>query len=182
MGKPALAAGTANPAIIPARRPTIEIDLKAMPFGSYDSILIAAVQKRWYELLDQRKAAREDAGRVVVEFRLKHDGHVSDLTIARRKSILFRRGIASELWLIQRRSRRGRSRCAAPSPRITAASGSHLFTEGSRHASSHAFGSTFLKRRWRPLGVQTQIPQDHLSTVVTGKTGDVAAGMTGRPA
>ncbi len=85
IGKPALASAAANPASASVRRPTIEIDLKGKPFGNYDSILIAAVQKRWYELLDQRKGAREDSGRVVVEFRLKYDGHITDLKIARRE-------------------------------------------------------------------------------------------------
>ena len=69
----------------PPPRPTLAIDLKASPFGNYDSAIVAAVQKRWYELLDERKSAREGKGRVVVEFRLKYDGHISDLKITYRE-------------------------------------------------------------------------------------------------
>src|SRR5262249_12320920 len=84
-GKSPLTSVTANAETQPPRRPTIEIDLKATPFGNYDSTLIKAVQERWYELLEARKTARNDKGRVVVEFRLKYDGHISDLNITRRE-------------------------------------------------------------------------------------------------
>jgi outer membrane biosynthesis protein TonB len=84
-GKPAGVPEKATSATLPSRRPTLEIDLKAAPFGSYDTAIVAAVQKRWYELLDDRKTAREGKGRVVVEFRLKYDGHISDLKITYRE-------------------------------------------------------------------------------------------------
>lgn len=43
------------------------------------------MQKRWHQLLDQRKAGRDETGRVVVEFRLKYDGQISELNIVRRE-------------------------------------------------------------------------------------------------
>ena len=43
------------------------------------------MQKRWYELLDERKMTRADTGRVVVEFNLKYDGHIAELKITRRE-------------------------------------------------------------------------------------------------
>jgi outer membrane biosynthesis protein TonB len=87
-------AGAAEPGYAPPiasaetaalRRPSIEIGLKGTQFGSYDSKIISAVQKRWYELLDERKRAPGDTGRVIVEFRLKYDGNISELNIARRE-------------------------------------------------------------------------------------------------
>jgi outer membrane biosynthesis protein TonB len=55
---------------------------KATPFGSYDAAFIAAVQKRWYDILDARNYAADQSGRVVVEFRLYKDGRIMDLKIA----------------------------------------------------------------------------------------------------
>jgi len=74
----------APPTVLPPR-PTLAIDVKAGPFSAYDTALVAAVQKRWYELLDERKSAREGKGRVVVEFRLKYDGHITDLKVTYRE-------------------------------------------------------------------------------------------------
>jgi outer membrane biosynthesis protein TonB len=84
-GQEKVAPTAVEPTVSAPRRPNIEIDLKGAPFGNYDSKLIATVQKRWHQLLDQRKAGRDESGRVVVEFRLKYDGHVSDLKIVRRE-------------------------------------------------------------------------------------------------
>jgi hypothetical protein len=39
------------------RRGVISLDAKASPFGAYDAALIAAVQKRWYDLLDSTAVA-----------------------------------------------------------------------------------------------------------------------------
>ena len=50
------------------------------PFGSYDAALVAAVQQRWYDLLDSTTFAQR-SGRVVVEFRLYYDGRITDMKI-----------------------------------------------------------------------------------------------------
>jgi outer membrane biosynthesis protein TonB len=61
------------------RRGAIEssLDVRASPFGAYDAALIEAVQKRWYDLLDERKYAGEKEGKVVLQFHLNQDGSVS---------------------------------------------------------------------------------------------------------
>lgn len=55
---------------------------KMTPFGSYDAAFIAAVQKRWFDILDARNFAADQTGRVVVEFRLYKDGRIMNLKIA----------------------------------------------------------------------------------------------------
>lgn len=55
---------------------------KMTPFGSYDAAFIAAVQKRWFDILDARNYAADQSGRVVVEFQLYKDGSIMNLKIA----------------------------------------------------------------------------------------------------
>ena len=54
---------------------------KATPFGSYDAAFIAAVQKRWFDILDARSYAADQSGKVVVEFRLYKDGRIMNLQV-----------------------------------------------------------------------------------------------------
>jgi hypothetical protein len=61
------------------------LDVKSSPFGSYDAAFIAAVQKRWFDLLDQRNYVHNRSGRVVVEFRLYPDGRIQSLKIGRNE-------------------------------------------------------------------------------------------------
>jgi outer membrane biosynthesis protein TonB len=63
------------------RRGVIAVDTKASPFGAYDAALIAAVQKRWYDLLDSSAVAPKP-GRVVVMFTLHYDGRITDARVA----------------------------------------------------------------------------------------------------
>ena len=56
-------------------------DVRATPFGAYDAQIIAAIQKRWYDLLDAHESPGNYTGKVVVEFRLNSDGHVTDLRV-----------------------------------------------------------------------------------------------------
>lgn len=58
------------------------LDVKGSPFGAYDAAFIAAVQSRWYTLLDQRDMVRNQTGKVVIDFRLNKDGRIIDLNIA----------------------------------------------------------------------------------------------------
>lgn len=57
------------------------LDVKAMPFGDYDGAIIAAIQQRWYGLLDERDYARGYTGKVVLTFRLNSDGRISELRV-----------------------------------------------------------------------------------------------------
>lgn len=59
------------------------LDAAGSPLGVYDAAVVAAIQQRWFDLLDQRKFASDAAGKVVLEFRLHHDGRVTDMTVAR---------------------------------------------------------------------------------------------------
>jgi hypothetical protein len=58
------------------------LDVKATPFGAYDAMFIEAVQSRWFDLLEQREFVGNQAGRVVVEFRLHQDGRITDLSVS----------------------------------------------------------------------------------------------------
>jgi hypothetical protein len=51
---------------------------EATPWGSYDAKFIAIVTSQWYRFLDQHPEAFNWAGRVVVKFRLQHDGRITD--------------------------------------------------------------------------------------------------------
>lgn len=58
------------------------LDVRATPFGAYDAAIIAAIQQRWYALLDQNEFARDRSGRVVLDFRLNSDGRVTEMRVA----------------------------------------------------------------------------------------------------
>lgn len=63
------------------RRMSIEPseNVKASPFGDYGLKMTAAIQARWYDLLDERKYSFERTGQVEITFRLHADGHVSGI-------------------------------------------------------------------------------------------------------
>jgi outer membrane biosynthesis protein TonB len=61
------------------RRGHVSLDAKATPFGAYDAAIIASIQQRWYDILDEGGSTR--SGKVGVEFRLHHDGRVTDLRV-----------------------------------------------------------------------------------------------------
>jgi len=61
--------------------PTDGLDVKATPFGTYDALFIEAVQSRWFSLLDERNFVGNQAGKVMVEFRLHQDGRITDLSV-----------------------------------------------------------------------------------------------------
>lgn len=58
------------------------VDAKATPFGAYDWAMVAAIQQRWYDLLDERSYASDGHGKVVLHFTLHHDGRITDVSIA----------------------------------------------------------------------------------------------------
>jgi outer membrane biosynthesis protein TonB len=57
-------------------------DVRATPFGAYDAAIIAAIRKRWYDLLENRSFSASYSGKVIVEFRLNSDGRVSDMRVS----------------------------------------------------------------------------------------------------
>jgi hypothetical protein len=57
------------------------VDAKATPIGDYDYALIEAVQQCWYGLLDAQRYASDYRGKVVLQFRLHHDGSVTELRV-----------------------------------------------------------------------------------------------------
>ncbi len=64
-------------------RISTSFDTKATPFGAYDAALIAAIQQRWYDVLDEndnKYAPRP--GKVIIDFRLHPDGRVSNVKVA----------------------------------------------------------------------------------------------------
>lgn len=56
-------------------------DAVGTPFGEYDSLFIAAVQRSWYRLLDESPEARKWSGHVVVKFRLYFDGRITHMVV-----------------------------------------------------------------------------------------------------
>jgi len=56
------------------------LDVTATEFGAYDAAIIAAVQNRWYDLLENRQYAGEQTGKVTLKFRLNVDGSVSEVS------------------------------------------------------------------------------------------------------
>jgi outer membrane biosynthesis protein TonB len=67
-----------------SRRGAISIDARASPLGGYDAALIAAIQQRWWDLLDDSAVAPR-SGRVVVEFTLHQDGRVTEARIVEQE-------------------------------------------------------------------------------------------------
>ena len=56
-------------------------DVKATPFGEYDSEFVDAVQYRWYSLLDSQQFALDRTGKVMLKFHLNYDGTITEMTV-----------------------------------------------------------------------------------------------------
>ena len=63
------------------RNITSSLDAIGSPFGVYDAAIVAAIQNRWYDLLEERAYASDRTGKVVLEFRLNYDGRVTDVKV-----------------------------------------------------------------------------------------------------
>ena len=63
------------------KRGNVSFNVKATPFGAYDAKFIAAVQQRWYDLLESAHFTQR-SGKVVVEFRLMYDGRIVDMNVS----------------------------------------------------------------------------------------------------
>lgn len=59
-------------------RGRVSLGVTVTPFSSYDAAFIAAVQQRWYDLLDSSQFSQR-SGKVVLEFKLTYDGRIVDL-------------------------------------------------------------------------------------------------------
>lgn len=57
----------------------VSVDVKATAFGAYDAAFIAAVQDRWYNILDAYPYSLR-SGKVVLKFKLMNDGKIRELT------------------------------------------------------------------------------------------------------
>ena len=64
------------------RQGRVSLDVKESPFAAYDVALIAAVQQRWYQLLDENGFLGDRLGKLVVDFHLNADGSVNQLKLA----------------------------------------------------------------------------------------------------
>jgi len=64
------------------RHAIASLDTKATPFGAYDAALVEAISQRWFTLLDQREYASDRRGKVVLQFRLHHNGRVTGMNMA----------------------------------------------------------------------------------------------------
>jgi hypothetical protein len=60
------------------RRGKLSFDVGATSFGAYDAAFIAAVQQRWYDILDNTSFTQRP-GKVVLEFRLYHNGTIREM-------------------------------------------------------------------------------------------------------
>jgi len=58
------------------------VDAKGTSFGAYDAAFIAAVSKRWYDLLDGIRYDGYQPGKVVLQFHLNYDGRITEMKVA----------------------------------------------------------------------------------------------------
>jgi hypothetical protein len=66
----------------PTSAPPLEASAPpASTTATYDKAMIKSIQVRWMQLLDQRGYGGGVKGRMVVQFNLRSDGSVSDITI-----------------------------------------------------------------------------------------------------
>lgn len=66
---------------VPNVKLSASFDVKATPFGQYDSDFVDAVTYRWYSLLDSQQFALDRTGKVMLRFHLNYDGTITDMTV-----------------------------------------------------------------------------------------------------
>jgi len=66
---------------VPNVKLSASFDVKATPFGQYDSEFVDAVTYRWYSLLDSQQFALDRTGKVTLRFHLNYDGTITDMTV-----------------------------------------------------------------------------------------------------
>ena len=68
------------------RNITSSLDAIGSPFGVYDAAIVAAIQNRWYDLLEERSYASDRTGKVVLVFKLHYDGRITDMTVVKEET------------------------------------------------------------------------------------------------
>ena len=66
---------------VPNVKLSASFDVKATPFGQYDSDFVDAVTYRWYSLLDSQQFALDRTGKVMLRFHLNYDGTITEMTV-----------------------------------------------------------------------------------------------------
>ena len=66
---------------VPNVKLSASFDVKATPFGEYDSEFVDAVTYRWYSLLESQQFALDRTGKVTVQFHLNYDGTVTEMEV-----------------------------------------------------------------------------------------------------
>jgi len=66
---------------VPNVKLSASFDVKATPFGEYDSEFVDAVTYRWYSLLDSQQFALDRTGKVMLRFHLNYDGTITEMTV-----------------------------------------------------------------------------------------------------
>jgi hypothetical protein len=66
---------------VPNVKLSASFDVKATPFGQYDSDFVDAVTYRWYSLLDSQQFALDRTGKCMLRFHLNYDGTITDMTV-----------------------------------------------------------------------------------------------------
>lgn len=63
------------------RRFSIEsnLDVRSIEFGAYHAAILANIQKRWFDLLEDRDISRGGIGKVVLEFHITSDGRITNM-------------------------------------------------------------------------------------------------------
>ena len=64
------------------RLETSLFDTAATPFGAYDRYLIDVIQNHWYDLLNERRYALDNRGKVVLQFVMHPDGRVTEMNMS----------------------------------------------------------------------------------------------------
>lgn len=68
------------------RNITSSLDAIGSPFGVYDAAIVAAIQNRWYDLLEERSYASDRTGKVVLIFKLNYDGRITDMSVVKEET------------------------------------------------------------------------------------------------
>ncbi len=61
-------------------RGPVRLDVKGTTFGAYDEAFIAAIQRRWYDILEESNLPFR-TGKVVIEFVLHADGRITEVRV-----------------------------------------------------------------------------------------------------
>jgi outer membrane biosynthesis protein TonB len=62
---------------------------KTLTFKGYDQKLVSQIETQWNSLLQKEPIISDDAGEVIVKFRLHDDGRVSDIELAGKTNSIF---------------------------------------------------------------------------------------------